>query len=322
MTRLARLWCILLTLMTLFATTGPAAASPYAFGHNFSTDACDVGYGDVCKFDTGTDRWTCDTSLIGGSSTTSVSAKVVYDHSSGGTLCDGDDYCAFGTDGTDTFYCKLTESTLVEVVLIGGDNVDTLAFTHEQSSERFDLREHTTANLHGEIQGGDASDYIEGSYRANLTYHETLRGEGGDDQTIYGNAGDDIIYGGPGHDLISGGLGDDRIYGDDGNDDINGDGGDDTIYGGAGADEIAGSGGQDAIYGGSQADTLCGDDEADLLDGGAHDDVLWGGLGTDTGTGGLGSDACNTSGEFGCTSDPGPTRPAACTADTGDTNGH
>jgi len=93
----------------------------------------------------------------------------------------------------------------------------------------------------------------------------------GDDDELYGGAGDDVILGQKGKDLI---------YGDDGNDDISGGDGNDTVLGGMGDDFIQGDDtntiGNDYLDGGDGADILLGTAGDDTLVGGAGNDILYG----------------------------------------------
>lgn len=77
---------------------------------------------------------------------------------------------------------------------------------------------------------------------------DVIVGLGGDD-VIDGRGGDDLVCGGPGNDVIQGGYGDDRVYGQSGSDVINGGPGDDRISGGQGTDVMAGGGGRDYLDG-------------------------------------------------------------------------
>ncbi|MCB2222809.1 MAG: L,D-transpeptidase family protein [Actinobacteria bacterium] len=135
----------------------------------------------------------------------------------------------------------------------------------------------------------------------------------GQDATIVGTPGDDVLWGTPGDDVIAGGGGDDEIHGRGGDDVICGQSGDDTIYGDAGDDRlsgdsgddliVAGSGddvvnsgtgsdvvragsGHDRVKGGSGRDVLRGQGGNDVLDGKAGNDTLVGGGGADTLVGG------------------------------------
>ncbi len=96
--------------------------------------------------------------------------------------------------------------------------------------------------------------------------------------TADGEAGLDLLRGGPRADTLLGG--------DDG-DDLKGFGGEDLLRGGAGRDELYGGQGNDVIRGGDGLDFLNGGEDADTLHGGldgAGPDVLAGGEGNDTAT--------------------------------------
>ena len=139
----------------------------------------------------------------------------------------------------------------------------------------------------------------------------------GDDDVIYGGAGNDWIFAGGGNDFVDGGADDDVVFGGSGNDIILGQGGndvltgdsgypdldaslhgDDYLSGGAGNDKLWGAGGADYLEGGDGDDVLVGDGENvpaeyegdDLLDGGAGNDALYGGGGNDVLIGGAGND--------------------------------
>jgi Ca2+-binding RTX toxin-like protein len=143
----------------------------------------------------------------------------------------------------------------------------------------------------------------------------------GDDDVMFGGAGNDWMYGNGGNDLLTAGSGNDVAVGQSGNDILSGgegndylmgdevdDGtpgalhgslhGRDVLDGGAGNDVLWGNGGDDILYGGEGDDYLQGDDAitpgsfhgADYLDGGTGDDTLYGDEGDDTLLGGLGAD--------------------------------
>ena len=105
------------------------------------------------------------------------------------------------------------------------------------------------------LQGSTLADILVGDLR---------------DNRINGDAGDDVLYGGPdgGDDLLTGGTGDDRLFGGKG---------DDTLAGGSGKDQLAGGPGNDSLDGGEGDDTFVfapggGDDT--LLDFGNGDDRI------------------------------------------------
>ena len=84
------------------------------------------------------------------------------------------------------------------------------------------------------LQGSTLADILVGDLR---------------DNRINGDAGDDVLYGGPdgGDDLLTGGTGDDRLFGGKG---------DDTLAGGSGKDQLAGGPGNDSLDGGEGDDTF------------------------------------------------------------------
>ena len=66
---------------------------------------------------------------------------------------------------------------------------------------------------------------------------------------VYGLLGDDTIKGDLAADFLCGGKGNDKIYGQDGNDKLYGFSGNDEIHGGPGNDEVRGGAGNDILYG-------------------------------------------------------------------------
>jgi Ca2+-binding RTX toxin-like protein len=120
------------------------------------------------------------------------------------------------------------------------------------------------------IIGSAASDRI--------TLGEGLRATtieaGGGKDIVFGNAAENVIYGGEGNDSLVGGGGNDIIYGEAGRDTIYGGEGDDRIMGGKDIDHLFGEAGDDRLEGGASKHT-------DYLDGGIGADRLIGGDGTD-----------------------------------------
>jgi uncharacterized protein (TIGR01370 family) len=160
-------------------------------------------------------------------------------------------------------------NSFVRTPLIGTANADMLA-----GAAAF-------ANLIGGL-GGD--DRITGG-QAN----DTLYGHAGVD-SLFGSAGSDRIYGGTENDQIYGGSSADVLVGVTGNETIYGGTEADTLYGGADNDALQGGAGSDFASGGVGLDTLYGSIGNDTLYGGAGDDVLRGDAGNDTLYGGVGND--------------------------------
>jgi hypothetical protein len=106
---------------------------------------------------------------------------------------------------------------------------------------------------------------------------------------IQGDAGSNLLIGGPGTDFIEGRGGNDEIIGGDDDDFLDGQNGDDVVEGGPGPDRLTGGRGSDTLDGGADADQIFGDAGNDLLFGGPDDDVLHGGQGFDACDGGTGN---------------------------------
>lgn len=106
----------------------------------------------------------------------------------------------------------------------------------------------------------------------------TLKGQGSRDITAYGNAKDNIMFGGDadnsyedpfsGGDYyygLYGGEGNDQLYGEAGVDGLKGEAGNDTLLGGTGSDSLDGGLGIDALIGGTGNDTYFIDSTGDTI---------------------------------------------------------
>ena len=143
-------------------------------------------------------------------------------------------------------------------------------------------------DLVGDTGSGD-TDGDTGDGGAEDVANLILPGDG-NDNTLFGGAGDDQINGYGGDDLIGGGDGRDDLYGATGQDEILGGDGRDFLHGGDGNDVLSGDAGDDRLFGGNDNDTLSGGAGDDELQGGDGDDRLLGGTGDDALLGGLGND--------------------------------
>ena len=99
---------------------------------------------------------------------------------------------------------------------------------------------------------------------------------------LYGDSGNDVIYGGHAHDILVGGLGNDTIHGVGSGDKLYGGHGNDALYGSNRNDFISGGAGDDYISGRSGDDTLHGGDGDDTLNDHTGNNIMWGGFGNDT----------------------------------------
>ncbi|SHJ32305.1 Ca2+-binding protein, RTX toxin-related [Palleronia salina] len=145
----------------------------------------------------------------------------------------------------------------------------------------------------GSLSGTEGKDLLFGDSGANLIQgggeNDTLRGREGND-TIEGGAGNDSIKGDLGDDLLDGGAGTNFLLGHEGNDTLRASGGS-RMEGGVGDDLIEGGAGRDIALGGDGQDSLHGGDGNDALSGDAGNDRLKGDGGNDILLGGAGNDS-------------------------------
>ena len=114
---------------------------------------------------------------------------------------------------------------------------------------------------------------------------------GGGADSLFGQGGvQDAVFGGAGNDSLVGGAGDERLDGGADNDTLRGNGGDDRLLGQAGIDVLVAGLGEDTVDGGIGADWVYGGAGDDVLGGAADNDRLIGGAGSDVMNGGLGAD--------------------------------
>jgi serralysin len=88
---------------------------------------------------------------------------------------------------------------------------------------------------------------------------------GAGNDTISGNAADNILISNAGADVLNGLEGDDQLSGGSGNDQLNGGSGNDQLFGGSGNDRLDGSFGNDQLFGGSGNDRYLVDSSADRI---------------------------------------------------------
>ncbi len=148
----------------------------------------------------------------------------------------------YGGAGNDLFIISDAGFALID----GGDGIDTISWDESTAVNGQELTLTTGGATNFEnIYGTSATETIKGDDNANI-----LRGGLGGADTIYGYAGNDILYG---H-----GQG-----GDDPNDSNYTDA--KTLYGGAGNDNLYGGYGDDTLDGGTGIDTLTGGNGIDTF---------------------------------------------------------
>ena len=117
--------------------------------------------------------------------------------------------------------------------------------TEANGAWRLFARGSTQGGLGGQLLGGWSLD-IETAQVSDCA---------GQDTTIAGTAGNDVLLGTPGPDVFFGRAGRDTLKGLGGNDVICGGGGADRLIGGAGKDRLIGQGGKDSCAGNAGKDT-------------------------------------------------------------------
>ncbi len=207
---------------------------------------------------------------------------------------DGDDILVGGRGGVNT--------------MIGGEGVDLLGFAWQTSAVYVDM-------------GAGAYAYA-GGWDSLVSVDGVLGGSGND--TIFGDAGGNLLRGWTGHDTLVGRDGNDVLQGENGDDWLVGDAGDDLLEGGFGVNVMIGGAGVDlvsyasqtfdlwidmnagvysgggtwdvffesieGVLGGSGGDTIFGNSGNNTLRGAEGNDALIGGLGNDRLEGGEGQD--------------------------------
>jgi len=240
---------------------------------------------------------------------------VIYGFGGADTLKGGagDDVLA-GNDGNDILSGGAGDDYILggagNDTIDGGDGNDWAAYEDATAGVKIDLTITGAQNT-----GGSGTD--------KLTGIENVYGSAFND-TLTGDAKDNMLVGDAGADTISGGKGNDTLLGGDGNDTIDGGGDDDWLVGGAGNDVVKGGAGvdwasyEDAAGGvkvdltkttaqdtvGAGTDTLSGVENlwgskfADVLTGDANANYLYGGDGNDKLYGGAGDDILSGGGGF------------------------
>ena len=211
-----------------------------------------------------------DDYLTGGADDDMLFGREGNDTLDGGA---GDDVIWAG-DGDDTIYKSSGDD-----YYLGGDGIDTLMSIGDKD-EIFEAGKNTFIEY---VKAGGGDDIVK------ATNFQFVYGQGGNDK-LYGKEAQDKLYGGSGNDLLIGGSNDDRLFGNSGNDILKGGSFDDRLSGGSGRDKLYGGSRDDKLIGGSGNDKLYGQKGNDKLNGGRGNDRLSGGNGKDRLVGGSGSD--------------------------------
>lgn len=154
-------------------------------------------------------------------------------------------------------------------IIYGGDTDDVIRTGFDSNPDSsYDYDSHSSGIGSDVVFGGGGNDFIMGDRG-----HDELHGGDGNDwiwangdggsytagDSIYGDAGNDVLRGSYGNDTIYGGTGDDYLEGQNGND---------LLVGGAGSDRITGGRGNDTFV------QRVGETGYDILNGDQDDDTL------------------------------------------------
>jgi Ca2+-binding RTX toxin-like protein len=213
----------------------------------------------------------------------------------------------YGNDGNDTFEIDQDATNIGRIV--GGNGLhDALSFDrwsgHLLVINAMKHRAPGEVSFQGIEQfigsagddtliGSDANETLDGGQGADVLYgnggddelfgelvyggtgNDTLHAQSGTGDQLFGEEGNDRMFGAAGADLLTGGPGADYIHGSNGNDTLDGSGGADHIFGDWGDDLLIGGGSKDKLYGDDGNDSLIGNAQKDRLDGGTGIDIAW-----------------------------------------------
>lgn len=213
-------------------------------------------------------------------------------------------------------------SSPTAITIFDGGGTDLIDLSPETADQRLNLREEQVSDVNGLIgnlivaRGSVIENAITGSgddtLQGNAANNVLTLGSGNDEG--FGDAGFDTLNGGEGSDNLWGGALADNLFGDAGNDALYGEAGNDRLFGGVGNDAlyagdnddvgwghdgddfIVAGAGNDRFYGGQGDDILDGGDGADELRGGTQEDEVSGGEGNDSLYGEAGFDTLNGEG--------------------------
>ncbi|ELP68937.1 calcium-binding protein [Streptomyces turgidiscabies] len=177
---------------------------------------------------------------------------------------DSDDYDVDLGDGNDTVTIAANSSAYATIY--GGKGNDVLTGTSSEVLYGQDGNDRLVGG--GGIwgagaYGGAGNDVFTGCSVAchGGAGNDTLTGStdpDGNENSLFGDDGNDVLHGQAGANFLYGGKGNDRLYGGNDNDRLYGEQGNDTLYGEKGNDTLYGNSGNDVLHGGAGKDTLSG----------------------------------------------------------------
>jgi len=204
------------------------------------------------------------------------------------TTRSGDTVYGFNSNAGNVIY-DFTKNTAPVLTIWDGGGNDTLDLSGWNSNSLIDINEgaFSSASAGATLEYLKAIKFLPANYtQAQLeklfaSYNVGSQGQMKDNIAIAYGAKIENAVGGGGNDTMKGNALDNVLTGNGGNDLINGGDGNDTLLGGIGADTLRGDNGNDLLDGGVGKDTLLGGVGNDTLNGGEGDDSLTGGAGDD-----------------------------------------
>ncbi len=191
----------------------------------------------------------------------------------------------YGQGSTAGGYYDTAITAQAAFTLVDNGGIDTIDFSNETANQTVDLHGGAISSVGGltgnmvimpgtvieNFISGSGNDTIKGNAADNI-----IKAKGGTD-TLHGLDGADILHGNGKNDILKGGDGDDILRGGSGHDVIWGGNGDDTLRGGTGRDKLIGGSGADTFVfkAGWKVDVIR--DFEDNVDTIKLDSTLWGG---------------------------------------------
>ncbi|MEM6381040.1 MAG: calcium-binding protein [Pseudomonadota bacterium] len=246
---------------------------------------------DVIRTGAGNDSLYGDFQNVAGLSFVTVSGgDDILDGGMGNDLLDG----GVGVNTAAFNSIARSVSVFLDGIPFTGSNSSNLIHAFGQGMDRFINIQNVIGSSAEDTIIGDANDNVlsGGASKDRISGrdgNDTINGDGGDDR-LNGDGDNDTVSGGGGDDIVNGGEGADSLFGNSGLDTLNGGSGADQLFGGADNDTLNGQGDADFLNGGSGNDTLNGGDANDALVGDEGNDTLNGGGGNDILSGNNGND--------------------------------
>jgi Ca2+-binding RTX toxin-like protein len=235
----------------------------------------DVGSGATISNTATVTSTTAETSLINNTSTVTGTVSEV---TAGLPVCDITTFNEPGNFGT-ALVQDDADNSGAGVLVVTGTNRNDVIVIEPRPADRSQIRVKINGHLAGIFDGSTVQRIVAFGLNGNdvIVVNATMN----QSATLFGDAGNDVLFGARGDDQIDGGTGNDHLFGLGGNDTLCGDFGNDWLFGGQGNDTLFGDAGNDHLYGETGDDVILGGDGNDFLFGSIGNDQLFGQAGND-----------------------------------------